>query len=163
MGDAGLPLGDEAALRAEIARLNKIVTALMDRAEREAGTRVTHFGLFQNAVALENQVKNRTAELETALRENERINRDLQREREEQRALIKKLEEAHDQLLQSDSIGRFPKPTYCAPRRAERRAVPQASPFPPGCLPERSVRDWAIQSLVLVARRGRPSVTTHVW
>jgi two-component system NtrC family sensor kinase len=96
--------GDEAALRAEIARLNKIVTALVNRAERETGTKQGNFGLFQNAVMLENQVRRRTAELEAALRENERINRDLVREHDEQRILIKKLEDAHNQLLQSEKL-----------------------------------------------------------
>lgn len=95
---------DEAALRAEIVRLNKIVQSLMNRAEREAGTKQSNFGLFQDAVMLEKQVQRRTAELETALRENERINRDLTTEREEQRVLIKKLEEAHNQLLQSEKL-----------------------------------------------------------
>ena len=104
MGDSGPPADETVALRAEIARLNKVVTALMDRAERESGARLGHFGLFQNAVALENQVKKRTAELEAALRENERITRDLQREREEQGTLITKLEEARDQLLQSEKL-----------------------------------------------------------
>ncbi|MCE1184042.1 MAG: ATP-binding protein [Rhodocyclales bacterium] len=99
-----IPAGDETALRAEITRLNKIVTALVNRAERETGAKQSHFGLFQNAVMLENQVRRRTAELEEALRENERINRDLTREREEQRILIKKLEEAHNQLLQSEKL-----------------------------------------------------------
>lgn len=102
---AELPLpADETELKAEIVRLNKIVTALMNRAEREAGARRSNFGLFQNAVTLENQVRRRTAELQTALRENERINRDLTREREEQRVLIKKLEDAHNQLLQAEKL-----------------------------------------------------------
>ena len=96
--------GDEAALRKEIVRLNKVVTSLMNRAEREGNARVSNFGLFQNAVMLENQIRRRTAELEAALRENERINRDLTREHEEQRVLIRKLEEAHDQLLQSEKL-----------------------------------------------------------
>jgi two-component system, NtrC family, sensor kinase len=99
-----LSLGDEATLRAEVARLNKVVKALMNRAEREVSTRSSNFGLFQDAVMLENQIRRRTAELETALRENERINRDLTREKEEQRVLIKKLEEAHKQLLQSEKL-----------------------------------------------------------
>jgi two-component system, NtrC family, sensor kinase len=98
------PPGDEAALRAEITRLNKIVAALMKRAEREASTRSGNFGLFQDAVMLENQVRRRTTELEAALHENERINQDLTREHEEQRVLIKKLEEAHNQLLQSEKL-----------------------------------------------------------
>lgn len=95
---------DEAALRAEIVRLNKVVKSLINRAEREAGTKQSNFGLFQDAVMLEKQVQRRTAELEAALRENESINRDLTREREEQRVLIKKLEEAHNQLLQSEKL-----------------------------------------------------------
>ena len=103
MTDRPLP-GDEAALRAEIVRLNKVVKALMNRAEREVSARSGSFGLFQDAVVLENQIRRRTTELETALRDNERINRDLTREREEQRILIKKLEEAHNQLLQSEKL-----------------------------------------------------------
>ncbi len=94
----------EVELQAEIVRLNKVVTALMNHAERVAGSRQGNFGLFQNAVMLENQVRRRTAELEAAVRENERINRDLTREREEQRALIRQLEEAHKQLLQSEKL-----------------------------------------------------------
>lgn len=103
MAERVLP-NDEKALRAEIARLNKVVTSLMNRAEREAGTKQSTFGLFQDAVMLENQVRRRTAELEAAVRENERINRDLTVEREEQRVLIKKLEETHNQLLQSEKL-----------------------------------------------------------
>jgi two-component system NtrC family sensor kinase len=99
-----IPAGDEASLRKELARLNKVVTVLMNRAEREASTRSGNYGLFQDAVMLENQIRRRTEELETALRDNERINRDLTREREEQRILIKKLEEAHNQLLQSEKL-----------------------------------------------------------
>jgi diguanylate cyclase (GGDEF)-like protein/PAS domain S-box-containing protein len=62
---------------AEIARLNKIITVLMDRAERSASAQETEFGLFQTAVTLEQQVRKRTGELEDALRENERITRSL--------------------------------------------------------------------------------------
>jgi signal transduction histidine kinase len=116
---------DEAALRAEIARLNKMVTALMNRAERDMNANVSEFCQFQNAITLENRVRGRTAELAAALSENERVNRDLQqakadmereieqrrriqdaleREKEEQRVLIKQLEEAHLQLLQSEKL-----------------------------------------------------------
>ena len=38
MADNSTP-GDEAALQKEIVRLNKVVTALVNRAEREAGTK----------------------------------------------------------------------------------------------------------------------------
>ncbi len=98
------PADDIAALQAEIVRLNKIVNALMNRAERETGARRSGFGLFRDAVVLENQVRRRTAELRSALQENERINRALTQERAEQQALIHKLEEAHNQLLQSEKM-----------------------------------------------------------
>lgn len=94
---------DPAFLNAEIARLNKIIRVLMDRAERST-QQSSDFSLFQTAVMLEEQVQGRTAELEAALQENARINRDLKREREEQRLLINKLAEAHTQLLQSEKL-----------------------------------------------------------
>ena len=116
---------DEVALRNEIVRLKKMVKALMDRAERSTSAQRSDFGMFQTAVLLEDQVRQRTAELEAALRENEKINRALrhaqeqmafeiderksalaalEKEREEQRVLIKKLEDAHNQLLQSEKL-----------------------------------------------------------
>lgn len=94
----------EQGLRHEIARLNKMVNALMDRAERSASVQGSDFGMFQTAIMLENQVHSRTKALEEALRDNEKINRALQHEKEEQRVLIKKLEEAHSQLLQSEKL-----------------------------------------------------------
>ena len=94
----------EAALQREIVRLNKIVTALMNRAERDMSAKASDFSAFQSGVALENQVRERTQQLEAALRENERVNRALQAEKEEQRILIQKLEEAHNQLLQSEKL-----------------------------------------------------------
>jgi two-component system NtrC family sensor kinase len=117
--------GDEAALRNEIVRLNKIIKALMDRAEREMSTQRSNFGLFQTTIMLEGQVRSRTRELEAALRENETITRALRRatgqmeleieERKrahqaleakeaEQRVLIEKLKDAHLQLLQSEKM-----------------------------------------------------------
>jgi len=98
------PSPEVLALRSEVARLNKMVTALMNRAERDISAKGSDFGIFQTAVTLENQVRERTHALEAALRENESINRDLQREKEEQRILIRKLEEAHTQLLQSEKL-----------------------------------------------------------
>jgi diguanylate cyclase (GGDEF)-like protein/PAS domain S-box-containing protein len=61
----------------EIVRLNKIITALMDRAERSASVHSSDFSLFQTAIELEDQVRLRTEALETALRENEKVNRAL--------------------------------------------------------------------------------------
>ena len=97
-------LPQEAALQREIVRLNKIVTALMNRAERDMSAKASDFSAFQSGVALENQVRERTQQLEAALRENERVNQALQSEKEEQRILIQKLEEAHNQLLQSEKL-----------------------------------------------------------
>lgn len=100
----GIQSSNEARLEAELLRLNKMVTALMNRAERNMNGQGSDFGMFQTAVTLENQVHERTLQLEAALRENERINRALQREKAEQGILIKKLEEAHSQLLQSEKL-----------------------------------------------------------
>ena len=102
---------EDAALRAEIARLNKMVVALMNRAERAMSAQGSDFGLFQSTVILERQVQERTKALEAALQENEKINRAMQRAKEQleqekdaQRKLIRKLEESDKQLLQSEKL-----------------------------------------------------------
>jgi len=79
---------DEKALRAEITRLNKVVKALMDRAERSTCSQGSDFSLFQATVLLEEQVRSRTAELEQALRENERIERALRKSEAKFRAVV---------------------------------------------------------------------------
>lgn len=79
---------DEQALKGEIARLNKIIRALMDRAERSTSVQGSDFSLFQAAVMLEEQVRSRTAELEAALRENEKINRALRESEAKFRGLV---------------------------------------------------------------------------
>ncbi|MBI3146275.1 MAG: histidine kinase [Pseudogulbenkiania sp.] len=124
-------ISGEDRLRAEITRLNKVVTALMNRAERGMSAQGSDFGLFQTAVMLEDQVHERTKELEAALHENEKINRALhraqeqmereieqrkkayeavEREKEEQKILFAKLEQAMNQLVQTEklaSLGRL--------------------------------------------------------
>ncbi|MBI5440423.1 MAG: GGDEF domain-containing protein [Deltaproteobacteria bacterium] len=65
------------SLRAEIARLNKIIRALMNRAEASTSLHGSEYGLFQTTVMLREEVRHRTEDLEAALRENERINRSL--------------------------------------------------------------------------------------
>ena len=69
----GDPTSELDALKAENARLRKTVEALMDRAERNAGAQSSDFGKFQSSVMLEEQIRNRTAKLEAALVENEKI------------------------------------------------------------------------------------------
>jgi diguanylate cyclase (GGDEF)-like protein/PAS domain S-box-containing protein len=78
---------NELALHAEIARLNKIVQALMDRAERNASIQGTDFNLFHTAITLEDQVRRRTDELEVALQENRKTTRAL-RESENRNRLL---------------------------------------------------------------------------
>lgn len=98
------PVPNEEVLQAEIVRLNKIVKSLISRAERAMNASGNDFGLFQTTILLESLVKERTRELEAALRENEEINQDLKQKREEQRKLIQKLEETQMQLLQSEKL-----------------------------------------------------------
>lgn len=118
-------VGEEQRLRNEITRLNKVVQALINRAERSMNAAGSDFGLFQTAIILEDQVRDRTRELEEALRENEKITRALQRtteqmereieerkrvnaalerEREEQKVLIARLEQAMSQLVQAEKL-----------------------------------------------------------
>jgi sugar diacid utilization regulator len=68
---------DVAALQAEIVRLNKVVRALMDRAEAATSTQGSGYGLFQTTVLLQKQVHLRTQEAEAALRDNERVSNSL--------------------------------------------------------------------------------------
>jgi diguanylate cyclase (GGDEF)-like protein/PAS domain S-box-containing protein len=68
---------NEQILKDEIARLNKIIRALTDRAERSTSAQGSAFSLFQTTIILEEQVRSRTSELEDALRENEKMNRAL--------------------------------------------------------------------------------------
>ena len=79
---------DVHVLQAEIARLNKIIQALMDRAENCAGIQGSDFNLFQTAITLEDQVRRRTDELEAALRENEKITRALRESENHNRLLV---------------------------------------------------------------------------
>lgn len=48
---------DAAALRDEVVRLNKIITAMMDRAEQGSSFQDSDFSLFQAAIMLEDRVK----------------------------------------------------------------------------------------------------------
>lgn len=81
MADAANPLrpcvSDDARDK-EIARLRKIVDALVRRADRGAEAEGCDDKLSETAITLEGEVRRRTEELVTALRENERIARALQ-------------------------------------------------------------------------------------
>jgi|CXWL01.1.fsa_nt_gi PAS domain S-box-containing protein len=88
MPEGAGPEPDVNKLRSEIVRLNKIVKALMDRSERSARGQGSEYGLFQTAVTLQQEVRARTADLEAALRENERIGRDLRESEGRFRGLV---------------------------------------------------------------------------
>lgn len=83
-----IAIRNEATAEADIGRLNKIIKALMDRAERSTNTQGSDFSLFQTAVILEKQVRERTAELEKALNENEKVNRALRESEAKFRGLV---------------------------------------------------------------------------
>lgn len=71
---------------AEILRLNKITHALMNRAERGTNLKGSEFGLFETTILLEEQVRQRTQDLEAALAENLHMNRVLRELHEQLRA-----------------------------------------------------------------------------
>jgi len=75
-------------LHAEISRLNKIIQSLMNRAERNTSIQGSDFNLFQTAITLEDQVRLRTAELEKARQETEKITRALRESENRHRLLI---------------------------------------------------------------------------
>jgi diguanylate cyclase (GGDEF)-like protein/PAS domain S-box-containing protein len=75
-------------LRAEIVRLHKIIEALMNRVERSTSSQSSDFSMFQTTIMLEEEVRARTVELETALRENERIMRNLRESEAKFRVLV---------------------------------------------------------------------------
>lgn len=79
---------NEQALQTEIARLNKIIRVLMDRAERNSSLQGSDFNLFQTAITLEEQVRRRTVALEEAQRDMERITRALRESETRHRLLV---------------------------------------------------------------------------
>jgi len=78
----------EADLRAEIARLEKIIGALIERAEATDQTGHSEFGIFSTTLLLEDQVRNRTHALKVALGQLEESNRALRESRAELRAIF---------------------------------------------------------------------------
>ena len=78
----------EQALQSEIVRLNKIIEALMNRAERNTSMQGSDFNLFQTAITLEEKIRSRTKELEAARQENEKITRSLRETENRNRLLI---------------------------------------------------------------------------
>ncbi|MDD4964136.1 MAG: GGDEF domain-containing protein [Gallionella sp.] len=98
---------DKQHLQLEILRLNKIIQALMNRAERNSSLQGSDFSLFQTAITLEEQVRRRTDELEAALRENEKITRALRESEHKIRklAFYDTLTELANRRLMTERLG----------------------------------------------------------
>jgi signal transduction histidine kinase len=94
---------DASTFKAEIARLNKIIQALMNRAERSSAAQGSDFNLFQTAIVLEEQVRRRTQDLEAAMRENEKINRALQQAKARMELEIQERMLAEEKVLHRNS------------------------------------------------------------
>src|SRR3989338_4599149 len=105
-------------LQAEITRLNKIIQALMNRAERNASMQGSDFNLFQTAITLEDQVRRRTEELEAARTENEKITRALRESENQIRsfAYYDTLTQLPNRRLLNDRLGQ----AMAASKRSER-------------------------------------------
>jgi diguanylate cyclase (GGDEF)-like protein/PAS domain S-box-containing protein len=72
----------------EIIRLNKIITALMNRAERSATIQGSDYNLFQTTITLENKIQSRIEDLNASLLQNEKITRSLRESENHNRLLI---------------------------------------------------------------------------
>ncbi|MET0413627.1 MAG: ATP-binding protein [Polyangiaceae bacterium] len=84
---------DVAALKAELARQQKINAALLKRVERDMDVKGDAFSLFQAATVLEKTVHERTAALEAALDELQRFNRELHAAKEAAEAAARSKDE----------------------------------------------------------------------
>ncbi|MGO9423625.1 ATP-binding protein [Roseiarcus sp.] len=73
-------------LKREIAKLKKINAKLISRVERSYDQQPSAYALFETAIALDNQVRRRTQEVQQALRSIERANEDLRRAKEQAEA-----------------------------------------------------------------------------
>jgi two-component system sensor histidine kinase/response regulator len=84
-GPQALPpvAAEVAELQARIAKLEKVNQVLMDRVERSMESQGNAFSMFQRAILLEGQVRERTTSLETTLGALEESNRELQRAKED--------------------------------------------------------------------------------
>lgn len=75
-------------LKAEISRQRKIIRVLMDRAESSTNINGSDFSIFQADIMFNDQIKERTAELEAALFEKEIMSQELRESEKKFRALL---------------------------------------------------------------------------
>ncbi len=93
-----------AQLEGQIAKLQKINNALIDRVERSDDHRGNSFSLFQTAIHLEKQVRDRTEELQQALRNLEKTDRDRSAATEEAETARTRLSEAIESLSEGFAL-----------------------------------------------------------
>ncbi|CCC99152.1 PAS-domain containing protein [Azospirillum baldaniorum] len=92
------------ALERENAKLRRINQVLMDRVERSMDVQGGAFSLFQTAIVLEQKVRERTLELERALRELEDSHRALARAKELADTMRTRLSEAIESVNEGFAI-----------------------------------------------------------
>lgn len=91
-------------LEQEVTRLTKINDALMKRVERSIDYHGNSFSLFQTAILLENQVRDRTEELNNALSNLEQSNAALTNANEEAETARTRLTDAIDSLSEGFTL-----------------------------------------------------------
>ena len=83
------PGSSQGDLLAEIVRQDKVIRALINQAERSRmDADGSDFGSFQTTIILERRVRRRTAQLENALRENEKVTRQLRHSESRFRSVV---------------------------------------------------------------------------
>ncbi len=93
-----------AELERQIEKLGRINAALISRVERATDLHGSAFSLFETAIALETRVRDRTAELETALSELASSNAALALARDEADTARKRLSDAIDSINEGFAI-----------------------------------------------------------
>lgn len=89
---------DPAFLRSELVRKDKIITALMDRFEREMDAQNSEFGLFETTVMLDTEVRERTRALEAVMNDLRLANIALEKERSKVETMRSRLSDAIESM-----------------------------------------------------------------
>ena len=91
-------------LERQVAKLKKINDALINRVERSTDHQGSSFSLFQTAILLEKQVRDRTEELQQALWRLEESNQELSEAKEEADTVRTRLSEAIESLSEGFAL-----------------------------------------------------------
>ena len=99
-----LPLDIPPGSKDEVARLRKIVTALMNQVERTMDVQGGAFSLFQTAILLDDRVRDRTSELEAALKRLGETNEQLNQANAEAHTARQRLAEAVESISEGFAL-----------------------------------------------------------